>query len=551
MRPVCALAILLAALLCADPAAAEVWHSEQPVAAGVDVPAEIGEVGDVEFWAPNRGVLITAGNLGVPAGIFAYDGRGWYRYATVCGGTEGRVGWVGPDEFWTISNSQLGQESFENKHPRTSLCHFKDGAVIASYGEPEGVAKSYLPMNATACSGPDDCWFAGARLPGTVNQGAFHLHWDGNSMTAVPSLLDPQPAIVDPGREVTGLAFDENNLYEGVRVQEGDSAPEESPTDPSFLHQILPSGPNPFLPLATEAPLSYGDEAAEPDQLEGFELSGAATSLWAASGSTAPPARLTVLRKAGSIPFAQVTLADPEGIFHQGDHLGGIAAEPGGETAWIGFRHAGDRAGATESATTPARLVRVAADGSLEPEVSLPAGGEGIGRKGPVGAIACPAAEQCWMATTRGWLFHLGPDPAPQDDPAMHTLIGFRPRDDSLPSVPPVSLPEDNSGALSPFEYTGQGEEPEKERRRPHRRVRALLIGVHQQLIGKSLLLFTFTLRAKAHVRIVAKRHQRVVAQTKRYTMGIGHRSLRLRLDPKRWPTSLDFQVHEVKGSKK
>jgi len=33
--------------------------------------------------------------------------------------------------------------------------------------------------------------------------------------------------------------------------------------------------------------------------------------------------------------------------------------------------------------------------------------------------------------------------------------------------------------------------------------------------------------------------------------MGRGHWSLRLRLDPKRWPTSLDFQVHEVKGGKK
>lgn len=155
------------------------------------------------------------------------------------------------------------------------------------------------------------------------------------------------------------------------------------------------------------------------------------------------------------------------------------------------------------------------------------------------------------MATSRGWLFHLGTDPAPNDDPAMHTVIGFRPHDDSLPSVPPISLPEDDSGAPSPYEYTGAGEEPEKEHHRPRPHARALLTGVHQHLLGKTLLLFTFVLHAKAHVRIVAKRHRQVVAETGRHTLGIGHGSLRLRLDPDHWPTSLDIQVHRVRSSKK
>src|SRR5262249_44000183 len=85
-----ALLVLAAvALLAAAPANAAEWHSEQPVAGGIGAPASIGEIGDIEFWAPNRGVLITAGNGGSAAGIFAYDGSGWYRYATVCGGTKG------------------------------------------------------------------------------------------------------------------------------------------------------------------------------------------------------------------------------------------------------------------------------------------------------------------------------------------------------------------------------------------------------------------------------------------------------------------------------
>ena len=89
--------------------AASGWHSEQPVAAGAGVPVPLGEVGDIEFWAPNRGALITGGNGGMPAGVYAYDGTGWYLYSTVCGGREGRIAWTGPDEFWTISDQRAGE----------------------------------------------------------------------------------------------------------------------------------------------------------------------------------------------------------------------------------------------------------------------------------------------------------------------------------------------------------------------------------------------------------------------------------------------------------
>ena len=38
-------------------ASASEWHSEQPVAAGIGVPTALGEIGDIEFWAPNEGML--------------------------------------------------------------------------------------------------------------------------------------------------------------------------------------------------------------------------------------------------------------------------------------------------------------------------------------------------------------------------------------------------------------------------------------------------------------------------------------------------------------
>jgi hypothetical protein len=516
------------------PAWAGEWRSEQPVAGGIGVPVRIGEVGDIELWAPDRGMLITAGNEGVPAGLFAYDGTGWYRYSTVCGGHEGRIAWAGPDDFWTVSDQQLGQETGAAPAQHISLCHFVDGAVVASYAEPVGAVGSYLSMDAAACSGPADCWFAGERLPGTVNVGAFHLHWNGATLTAIPSLIEPQPELEDPGRSVTSLAYRQGSLYEGLRVQADDVAPGESTSQPFLLHRIAFGSPAPFVPELTEAPVAYGGGGARPTQLEGFQLSGDDGELWAISGAREAPAGVTVLRL-GQFAFAQVALGDSDHVFASGDGVAGAAVEPGGADLWVAYRHSDD------SDSSPARLTRIHADGSVDPPAELPAAGEGIGRKGPAGPIACAAIEQCWMATEQGWLFHLGPDLPLNPDPAMHVLVTYRPPDASLPSVPPISLPEDDSGAYP--ERQGETllsllEEPLPRRRPP------LLSKLHQRVVSGNTLELTFVLRATAHVRLVAKRKGKVVAKTRRYTMARGKRSLRLRLDPKHWPTKLDLQVH-------
>jgi hypothetical protein len=535
MRRACLLLALLLATAAGAPlsASAQEWHSEQPVAAGIGVPVGIGEVGDIEFWAPNEGMLITAGNEGIPAGLFAYDGTGWYRYSTVCGGHEGRIAWAGPDDFWTISDQQAGQETSRALPQHISLCHFVNGAVAASYAEPLGEAGSYLPMDAAACSGPDDCWFGGERLPGTTNVGAFHLHWDGTSLTAVPSLTERQPGVEDPGRSVTSLAFHEGNLYEGVAAREGDVAPGEPVSQPSFIHQIFEAATTAFIPLYTEEPIVYGGARAKPTQLEGFRLVGDEEGLWAIAGAQTAPAAVTALRL-GPTGFEQVALDDPGGVFEPGDRVGGAAAEPGGEDVWVGFSQPGD------FSSSPARLALVHGDGTVDPPTLLPAPEEGIGRKGPAGPVACPAAGQCWMATEDGWLFHLGPDLPQDSDPAMHALVTFRPPDASLPSVPPVELPEDDSGANEEKKESS----PEVTGEPLPKRLPALYANVNSRLLDGNVLELTFVLHAKAHVRLVAKRGGRVVAMTKRYTMASGRRSLRLCLDPKRWPTKLDLQVH-------
>jgi hypothetical protein len=152
------------------------------------------------------------------------------------------------------------------------------------------------------------------------------------------------------------------------------------------------------------------------------------------------------------------------------------------------------------------------------------------------------------MATEGGWLFHLGSDPARNEDPILHALVTYRPPDASLPSVPPTSLPEDDSGALSGRPSGEEAAEilaePLPKRRPP------IFSGLQQKVIGHVLEL-SFVLRVKAHVQLLAKRKAQVVARTKRYTMAKGKRSLRLRLDPKRWPTKLDLQVHPIHMGKK
>jgi hypothetical protein len=543
-------ATVFAAVLCAvllgavAHAGAAEWRSEQPLGDGGFL-SNLGEVGDVECWAANRCMLITPGNGGVAAGLFAFDGAGWYRYSTVCGGHEGRIAWAGPDEFWTISDQQLGQEIEVNptQRFRISLCHFKDGRVVASYGEPIGVQGSYMAMAAAACSGPNECWFAGVRLPSGVNQGAFHLHWDGASVRPLPSLSEQQSELLDPGRAVTGLAVHQGGFYEGVRVAEGDSPVAGEASEPSVLHRVQAGAALPFQPLFAAAPLDFG-AGAEASELEGFRLSDDGQRLWAISGATGPSATVTVLRL-GDDGLAQLPLEDPDGVLEPGDSVGGLAAEPDLGDAWIGFKHSGE----SRAASTPALLTRIDADGSVGPEVVLPAEGEGIERSGPAGPIACAAAEQCWMATQLGWLFHLGPDLEPNHDPAMHPpTITVRPRDNSLPVVPPIGLPEDDSGSEAKAGVSEQEEPlPEFEELPPQRRP-ALLSKIEQRLLHGRILELSFTLRTKAHVQLLARRQGRVVAKTKRYTLTRGRHSLRLRLDPKRWPTKLDLQAHSVKG---
>ena len=157
-------------------------------------PIGLGRIGDIEFWAPNRGLLITAGNGStIPPGVWAYNGVGWHELSIVCGATDGRIAWAGPEEFWTISDGRPGQA---REAERTDRRRWKTTRSVTSRSRqardrrpPTPSRRSSRPptrrCTPPAASTPTDCWFAGEPLP-EPQVGAFQLHWNGSSLDAEP-----------------------------------------------------------------------------------------------------------------------------------------------------------------------------------------------------------------------------------------------------------------------------------------------------------------------------------------------------------------------------
>ncbi|MCL2770297.1 MAG: hypothetical protein FWD42_09365 [Solirubrobacterales bacterium] len=559
-----ALVASVCSALAADLARAEGWHSAQPPAppapegqSGVRAPIPLGHIGDIEFWAPNRGLLITAGNDAIPAGLYYYNGLAWRELSNVCGGADGRIAWAGPDEFWTISDQPAGQQlgiaSSAHTAPDRSLCHFKDGAVVASYAEPIGLAESYEQMDAATCSGPEDCWFAGERLGGNPNRGAFHLHWNGSALSPVPSLLEPQPQLEDPGRAVAHLVSFKGRIYESVQVSGDDQpAPSESAAQPFLLHRIVEGLSQPFEPLSIEgpsletsgerAPFSYGSPEALPEELSAFAFAATGGALWAIAGPVegATHATVTALRLRGG-SFEQVALKDPSGALAPDEAIGGLAAEPGSEDAWVSLEQ--PRPSAQDSAV----VARILPDGTVEPAESLPEDSE-VGHKGAAEAIACPAPGDCWVATSGGWLFHRGGAYPEDRDPAFGSLITYRPPDASIPFVAPETFPEDDSLAnQQPGSTTAPVLPPPPTPALPQR-AKALLEHVKSHFHHHTLLL-SFTLTASARVQLIARAHRRIVAKTRREALHPGRHTLSLTFNPKRWPKALQFKATPLQSS--
>jgi hypothetical protein len=543
------------------------WRVEQPKppppppgVPGSSVPIGLGKIGDIEFWAPNRGLLITAGNPPtIPPGVWAYNGQRWYELATVCGAADGRIAWAGPEEFWTVSNGRPGQatESELGGQPPlddNTLCHFSGGQVLASYAHPAFQADSYQAMHAAGCITASDCWFAGDPLP-EPQIGAFQLHWNGSSLEAEPYLGE--------AHAVQDMRPLEGHLYESVRLSSGDREVEEKAKPPA-VHRINPKGVRPTLEPEEGLPL-YGPGEL-PTELDFLHLSAGERALWGAAGSRGSEsanATLTVVHRAegewaqliGPAHLLEAHLfAEEASLFPEGAASSvatSIAAEPGTGSAWLGLTSQTDFERLSPGAR--AAVARVSAEGEVTEAQTLPSAQErheGVGPKGAAAKMACPAPHDCWLATTQGWLFHLAPAgerTLPEDaDPAFASLITYRPPDEGLPQVPPDAPPPDDSGLVEePPTYGGAFAESSSASTKQEITV-PLLSNLHSRLVHGSTLELRFHLAGKAHVRLLAKRRKKLVASTSMRTLAAGNRKLLLRLNLHNWPTKLDLQTHAL-----
>jgi hypothetical protein len=429
-------------------------------------------------------------------------------------------------------------------------------------------------MHAAGCIARDDCWFAGNALPsGNQNPGAFHLHWDGGEVHENPDTKGESHSVQDmrafeltaPPAEVAG-SLRPRYLFESVvRANPNKVSEEELPGSPSVLHLVTPIGAQPtFLSLVPGVPV-YGENEL-PGALGFFHLGADEAALWGAANpvSTGSPegAEVTIVHETragawsqllgpntdppGGNPFTK--FPEPKEVSQEraNETVASVAPDNFGESAWLALT---SRENARLETAAPALLARVTASGTVAERVSLPTAADaqaGVRNKGPAERIACPAVNDCWLATSTGWLFHLSDGSAYARavgfDEAFSSPINFRPLDAGVPQVLPDAPPPEEAAPAHPPEV---GVLAESATSAPGVPV-SLLTHVRTRLIHRTTLELSFHLAVKARVRLVAKRHRRVVAKTAMRTFAAGNRKLTLALNVKQWPTNLDLQTHAL-----
>jgi hypothetical protein len=533
-----ALAVALLALGPAQAAAdPPTWRLEQPPPpAGSTFKVPLGRPGDIKCVARNRCLLAIEGNSAVPEGLYSWDGATWHQLATVCGGPAAttRVAFGGPSDFWTITRPSL---------PRTgngrSLCHIVDGKVAGSFSTPDQSPDPFRTMDAAACSGPSDCWFGGVGStdPGAVRSGAFHLHWNGSSLTSDYGIS---------GRGISdlqsfGAGFVEST-FAGPAAEDRSDPERPVDTPPRFLHNIVGSqfSNDPFTPAPqpSDPPNGPGAELLALDSSggEAWAGGGGATSGPGAPSSGAVPRGPLALHY-GAGAWHELTLSG--GPFSDQDRIVDVAAIPGTSSAFAAVAAADD----PFPATNRARIALVQADGTAT-VTTLPTSGAG---RGSAAKVTCSAPNDCWAVTYAGWIFHYTDDsPVERDtDPNWQRTITFRPNESAEQFVPDRPPPDDNILVPPPIPNETQQSEPEP----PAKKVPALLRRVKAKLKGRRKLVVSFTVVRPARIGLVGYRkiHRRnkVVTQAKPKAFKPGRHSLVLRLNPHRYPTKLKWKITE------
>lgn len=509
------------------------WRLEQPPPpAGVPFKVPLGAPGDIDFWAPNRGLLTVEGNDTIPRGIYLYNGQRWRQFATVCGGPgdTSRIAWAGPAEFWvvTVPSPPRGGSGM-------AVCRFKDGAVVGSWSTRVDSPDPFRQMLSAACNGPDDCWFGGVGSQDPLGEriGAFHLHWDGRDLHTV---YGPQ------GRAVSDMEYHRGRLFESTLVGR---SPEERtlPVDlaepelvPRLLHEIAGGV---FTNLAFE-PAPLPGVPADGTELLGLDSDG--EDLWAvgggaASGPAAPSGGAVnrppfAARLVGG-GFAEVTPSDASA--GPATRFADVAAMPGSEDAVVAAVPFAER----RSVNAKATVARITPDGQTT-LARLPVSGAG---RGSAARVDCPAPEECWMVTQAGWIFHYsdGTSLEPDTHPAFQGTIEFRPNESAEQFVPDTP-PEDDSQIFAP--PPPEEEEPpvdEGSTRRP-----PLLRNIKSKRVGRRLIV-SFVVARPARVQLVAMRKGRKIADSPARRFKPGRRKLSVLIDLDKYPTKLAFKAKELR----
>jgi hypothetical protein len=539
----CLLGVVASVLVPGRAEAQASWRLEQPAPPeGARFKVPLGRPDDIEFYAPNEGLLSVEGNAIVSPGLFFWNGRDWHQLSTVCGGSGevSRIAWAGPDEFWVLS---------EPSEPRVGaglgLCHFKDGVIVGSYSTPYQSPDPFHPMDAAACDGPDDCWFAGIASQDPTGQrvGAFHLHWDGTNLT---TSYQPQ------GRGVTGLAYFDGSFFESTLVgtQPGNT------TEPVTLGTPEPYGPILIHKLVGEtfSDVDYLPHPTPGVGPEGTELLSAkadATELWfsgggASSGPQAPPGGVVArppvaVRYFGGFYYEVPLEGSP---FTSEDRFVDVAPVPGAQEAWVADQPYSQRGSSTAKATVAlidASPGSEAADHHVAAIDTLPVSGAG---RGSAQLVAATAPEEAWMVTSAGWIYHYTSGAAlPEDaDPYWAGTITQRPNESIEQFVSDTPPPDDSQlFAPPPVQVQTEGKAIS------HTRYEypPLMKDVRVSRSGLTVIV-RFRLTSLALVRLVAKRHGQLVAWTARRRLGAGPHSLSLALSRRRWPTALKFITKEL-----
>ena len=517
-------------------AAEATWRLEQPAPPpGARFKVPLGRPGDLQCIAVDRCLLAVEGNGSVPQGLFFYDGASWRQYTTVCGGPAAttRIAWAGPDEFWTITTPSP---------PRIggglALCRIKGGQVVGSFSTPNESPDPFRTMSAAACRAPDDCWFGGvgSQDPGGQRVGAFHLRWDGTSLSTVYGRQ---------GRGVSDLVAARGRIFETTFVGAGneDRSTPVSLAEPEPVPQTIHTIDGGRI---MNAPFAARPEPGVPQQ--GTELlaaDAAGDEVWfvgggAASGPEAPKdssvARAPIAARRNGDFYSQIPL--DERPFSLSDRFADVAVLPGAQAAWTAVQPYADRG----SSTADAKVARIGADGTAT-TTSLPEAGAG---RGAAAKIDCPAVDECWMVTTAGWLFHLsdGAARAASQDPAFINRIDFRPNESSAQFVPDTP-PADDSRLFAPppTELPPAAAPPVVT---PTKTLKSLIYRVTKPKVSKGLVLrISFTMRRSGRVQLLARRGGKTVARSSNRLMTPGRKTIRLKLTRKRYPTALRFAVRE------